>query len=202
MKSFATWLWERIFYGLDQITIFSLLRRFIKPLQGSYLFVDSWVHGNLLLSIIVLLIWCRPRTNWFSVLILVYAILRVYEILIYQLNIILFREARERATGPKLSPIRSIVLLLLNYVEVIFWFALFYLNFNWAFSDGTNRLSTYDQAFGVSLSRMTYSAVSEVTPKESLGYVLLHSQATIGLFMTVFVLGWAISLLVEEQKPQ
>lgn len=183
------------------MTIFGLLRRFVTPLQGSYCFVDIWVHVNLLLSILVLLLWCHPCVLWFSVIMLIYAALRVYEILIYQVNVIIFGKSRaKKAKRNKLllSPLRSVLSLLLNYLEVIFWFAVFYLQFNWAFLDGSIRLATYDQAFGVSLSRMTYSGIAEVTPSGTLGYVLLHAQATIGLFMTVFVLGWAISLLVEN----
>jgi hypothetical protein len=202
MNSFTIKLWDSIFYGLEQITVFELLRRFIKPLQGSsrYFFVDIWVHGNLLLSILVLLLWCCPCVFWFSVVVLIYAALRVYEILIYQVNVIIFGKARAKRTGikPLFAPLRSVLSLLLNYLEVILWYDVFYLQFNWAFSDGSVKLATYDQAFGVSLSRMTYSGIAEVMPLETLGYVLLHSQAAIGLFMTVFVLGWAISLLVED----
>lgn len=113
----------------------------------------------------------------------------------------MFGKRRAKGKGQDtalLDPVRSVLSLLLNYIEVIFWFALFYLHFSSSFRSGATELASHSQAFGFSLSRMTFSGIVDIVPNDSLGYILLHSHATIGLFMTVFVVGWAISVLFED----
>lgn len=201
MNSFTVPLWYRIFYGLQLISVFGLLNLLIKPIRGSYLFVDIWVHGNFILSILVFLLWCSASVAWVTGVVLAYAALRLYEILIYQFNVIFFGKLRAKKKGQDnalLDPVRSVLSLLLNYIEVIFWFALFYLHFSSSFRGGATKLASHSQAFGFSLSRMTFSGIVEIVPNDCMGYILLHSHATIGLFMTVFVVGWAISVLFED----
>ena len=55
-----------------------------------------------------------------------YAILRVFEVIIYQLNVLFFDPYRAEKRGEVYkikSPTRMVILLLHNYVEVMFWYA-------------------------------------------------------------------------------
>lgn len=92
-----------------------------------YTFVDLWVMGNLLLSMVLsyFLVNYRGDNKWYIILISIYTFMRVFEVVIYQINVNLFHlyraKKKNRAYSIK-SPTRTMVLLLHNYIELIFWF--------------------------------------------------------------------------------
>ncbi len=114
--------WANIFSFLSKISIFSFIRK--KKNDNIHIFVERWVLGNLLLAITTTLIGYKVK--WFLYIIIGYAILRVFEIIIYQLNVLFFDPYRAEKRGKKYeikSPTRMVILLLHNYVEVMFWYA-------------------------------------------------------------------------------
>lgn len=202
MKSFIVGLWSKIFGALRWISPFQIFRTLIPTIKESASFVDVWVLGNLLLSIILLSMCSAPNLLWWEILSICYGVIRVCEIGIYQINVLLFDEYRARkARKPYVvRDFRRLVLLLLhNYVEIIIWFALFYRNIDWAFETGGITLDSFLMALNFSFITMTSFGYSTIIPKEALSYILTIIQSAIGLFMALLILARFISLLPEPK---
>lgn len=91
------------------------------------------------------------------------------------------------------------ILLLHSYVEIIFWFALFYRNIDWAFETGGVALNSFFASLNLSFVTMTTFGYTAISPKETLGDVLIIIQSIIGLFMTLLILARFISLLPSPE---
>ena len=135
--------WEFIFRFLGKISIFNCIRLFKKKM--TYKFVENWVIFNLFIAIISSLIIFTLKVKSLSIILCVYGLLRVFEIIIYQINVLLFDPYRANMKGEiyKIkSPTRIVILLLHNYVEIIFWYSVFhltallFLNLNFEYSWG------------------------------------------------------------------
>lgn len=114
-------MWDDIFGFLEKISIFYIIRKLTD--SKSHKFVDGWVIGNLIASIASsLLVY-----NLYSIsriliyFIIIYAILRVFEIIIYQINVLIFHPLRSKNYKIK-SIYRMVLALLSNYVEIMFWY--------------------------------------------------------------------------------
>ena len=94
MKSFIVELWAQIFSILRWIVPFQIIRTLIPTTKESYRFVDGWVLGNLIFSIVLLLISSAPNIRPWEVIAMVWGGLRVIDILIYLINVLLFNEYR------------------------------------------------------------------------------------------------------------
>ena len=202
MKSFVVELWSGIFSILRWISPFQVIRTLIPAIRGSHGFVDGWVLGNLQLSIVLLLMCSAPSLHWWEIIAICYGIIRVFEVFIYQINVLLFDEYRARKAGKTyaLRGFRRLVILLLhNYAEIIFWFALFYRNLDWAFETGKINLNSFSVSLNFSFVTMTTFGYSTIFPKETLGYILTLTQSIIGLFMALLILARFISLIPAPQ---
>ena len=216
MKSFIVELWSKIFNVLEKISLFWVIRwvvrknspatskicRFIE----SYGFVELWVLGHLLLSIVLLSICSATGA-------VIYGGLRVFEVLTYLINVLLFAEYRHKKkeyeerkkgeiyTSPyALRGYRRIVILLLhNYAEIIFWFALFYRHWDWAFVTGRAYLNSFFGALNFSFVTMTRFGYTAIYPMETSSHVLVFIQSAIGLFMVLLILARFISLLPKPK---
>lgn len=118
--------WANVFNVLSKISIFFIVRKFKKSM--TYTFVEGWVLGNLVGALTSTLIgyYLGYNLKWLMYIIVGYAILRVFEVIIYQLNVLFFDPYRAEKRGEVYkikSPTRMVILLLHNYVEVMFWYA-------------------------------------------------------------------------------
>lgn len=125
-KGFIVEYCSMIFGFLGKISVFSVIRRFRKTM--TYTFVDAWVLGNFFAAILLTLLgyYLGDNVSWLMYLTVGYAILRVFEIIIYQINMLLFDPYRTLKKGKEYiikSPTRTVILLLHNYIEVMFWYA-------------------------------------------------------------------------------
>ena len=116
--------WFCIFDHIESMLPFSFLKRYF--FDKKKWFSDLWVLLNLILSFIAMML---VHKNWLPQLmglIKVYALVRVFEIVIYQMNVLLFHPYKawkdKKARYSVQSPHRSVVLLIHNLFEVIFWF--------------------------------------------------------------------------------
>jgi len=119
-------LWANIFNVLSKISIYYFVKKIKKNI--SYTFVEGWVLGNLIAAIALTGVgyYLGNKIRWILYVILMYAILRVFEVIIYQLNVLFFDPYRAEKQGKKYkikSPTRMVILLLHNYVEVMLWYA-------------------------------------------------------------------------------
>jgi hypothetical protein len=202
MKTFITELWSRVFSVLRWVSLFQIIRACIPALRESRIFVDAWVLGNSLFAILFLAICSAPSLRWWELVIIVYGAIRVIEVVVYQINVLLFDEYRAKKAGRPyaLRSYRRIVILSLhNYVEVVFWFAIIYRNLSWAFQVTGPTLDSFFASLNLSFVTMTTFGQTRVSPIGTLGEMLILSQSVIGLFMALVVLARFISLLPEVE---
>lgn len=198
MKTFIVDLWAAVFAGLRWISVFQLIRTVFKRTKRSYLFVDIWVLGHLVLAAIGVAFSSPYDISSWQAFLLVWGGVRVLETVVYQVNVLLFDEYRTKKAGRRYAVRgfrRTIILLLHNYAEIMLWYAMFYRSFNNSFTDGMTKLHTALQAIGFSFSAMTTFGYASTHPTSWLGSALLFSQSTIGVFMAVVILAHFISLL-------
>jgi hypothetical protein len=130
-QGFIIPFWSAVFGFMEKVSVFhwiSILLNKYKPLLNRYTFVETWVFGHLIASILASIIiynvdfgpqiWHRAII-W---LIIVYGALRVFEIIIYQINMLFFHPFRGENYHIK-SARRTLILLLHNYAEIIFWYS-------------------------------------------------------------------------------
>jgi hypothetical protein len=133
---------------------------------------------------------------------LCYAGIRIFEIAIYQINVLLFDEYRAEKASQKyaVGGFRRIVLLLLhNYIEVLCWFALFYRNLSFLFDSKHILLDSLGGSLYFSLVTMSTLGYGDITPKERGGLFLVFTQISIGIFMALLILARFISLLPKPK---
>jgi len=183
--------WKQIFGSLVHMSIFTMVRYFVTGGRGGSRFSEMYTLVNLFLSIAYLLLIPLPSTQrYVTIIILVYPTYRIFEIIVYHISI--FLSLRE-LHGIR----RSIILLLHNYIEVLFWFACFYrllpcCFYHPPFVTGTRTLSG---SLYFSLVTMSTLGYGDIRPINEIGRLIVSGQTLIGIFMAIFILGRFVSLL-------
>jgi hypothetical protein len=209
--SFSRFPWE--YTILERVSI--EVRKLIRDKILGYGFVDAWVCANLILLIILSSTCSALNLHWgqpFADFAVIYGGLRVWEVIIYQINVLFFDEyrAKDRESTLRKKGItyvtyalrsyrRVVILSLLNYLEIVFWFALFYHNLNGAFETGKASLDFFPAAVHFSLVTMTGFGNTSISPQGPLGYALTSIQIAIGLFMVVVIIARFIALLPKPK---
>ena len=223
-QSFIVGLWSGLFNILVKLSPFywvcmsiPVIRRDYKAvyyrdkprISGIYhYFVEWWALGNSLLSCTLLIVASVLNMNWGEFVCVAYGMTRVYDIVTTQIDTLLFRVYRIRKIEAQMEKegvpytshairgnVRIVVLILQNYAELIFWFALFYHYWAWAFFSQTESLSSLFTLLTFSFNTMTTFGATSVNACESWGRVLVFVQSIIGLFMALMILSRFISFL-------
>jgi len=195
-RSFIVDLWAALFDLLRWASPFFLLHRFLRK-RPTHFVVDAWVLAHFLasLSAVVCIRVSQCSSLWY--IILVYSYIRMFEITVYQTNVLLFDEYRISNRGQEYylrSYRRTVLLLLHNYFEIILWFAASYLVLSGDFAfEGPPR----------SLAGVIYSSFAimsgfgspGVKPLTTLGLYILWAQSLVGLFMTLLSLARFVSIM-------
>lgn len=123
MDGFIIPFWNTVFRFLEKVSLFYWLKKHID-IKKQYTFVEFWVFGNLIASILFsyIVYHLTPRNQVFIWFILGYSALRVFEIIVYQINVLLFHEIGVDDYHIK-SAKRTLILLLHNFAEIIFWYS-------------------------------------------------------------------------------
>lgn len=188
--------WNAIFGFLERLSIFYLVRKF--KVCKTYRFVELWVLGNLILSILFSHIAYNFQNRYLSYGILIYGLIRVFEVVIYQINVLIFHPYRAAKKGKKYfikSPFRMVVLLLHNYIEIIFWFMSIYISM---LVIGNNVVF---ESWGTYLKLSSFCFVSsDLTILEAKGFLsslawVAYIEVISGLIMTIISLGRFIGTL-------
>jgi hypothetical protein len=199
-------LWERIFHYLRFISVFELVRLSSKKwpriafVRTTY-FVDLWVLFHLLFSFFSIVIIKYIDFFPLQISLVTYGCLRIFEIFVYQVNVLLFDEYRTVSKGENylLQSIRRIIVLLLhNFIEIIFWFGSTYILFTNNFSVNLQNVSVMEIIY-ISFIRMTNFGSSNLNYTSSFGLQLLWFQSVIGLFMTLIVLARFLGALPKPK---
>lgn len=117
--------WYCVFNLIENILPFRLMKKCI--FKNTKEFSDKWVLLNLILSFITMI---SMHNGWFqqiTKIIMFYSFVRILEIMIYQINVLLFHpykalEVEKKKHYRVQNPYRSVVLLIHNLFEVVFWF--------------------------------------------------------------------------------
>ncbi|QTC40389.1 hypothetical protein I7V34_14515 [Bacillus sp. V3] len=187
--------WEKSFHFLRYISLFEWLRILAKKWTvlrcvTTHTFVDMRVLFHFFLSFSSILIMKYSGYAPLHVSLVIYGSLRILEIFVYQINVLLFDEYRAQIRGRNYilkSTRRMILLLLHNFIEIIFWFGSTYILFTDNFSVNLKDFSIVEVIY-LSFIRMTNFGSSPLNYTSSTGLQLLWFQSIIGLFMTLIVL--------------
>ena len=198
MSSFIVKFWSRTFTFLAKVSVFSIVRK-LFPSAITARFVDFWVLSHLALSMMAVIVAAYSPYPVLGYLFMSYGFIRTFEIVVYQMNVLLFDEYRVVKAGGEyhLEGYRRIVLLLLqNYFEIILWLACTYtvmaadFDHKWQSGTGTVFGGIYS-----SFITMTTFGDFDLLPKTALAAFVLLFHATVGLFMTLLSLARFISLI-------
>jgi hypothetical protein len=201
-------MWAAIFGLLAQFSLLTQLRRAIPWLAAparTYLVVEVWVIGHSLMACAAAIFASATPHSWLHNAMLVYGALRVFEIVVTQINVLLFDEWRARRAGKSyaLRGYRRILILLAhNYAEVVFWFALALLSFNdrtWLELDDPSVTTTLRST----LLAMVAFSTEGIRPIERAAATLLSVQALVGVLMTILTLARFLALMPTpaSQEP-
>lgn len=125
---------------------------------------------------------------------------RIVEIIFYQLFALLFtREENLR------SPERMLVLLILNYFEIILWFAFFYrVSYDLFFiRKGVNiSLNSISGSLYFSVVTMTTLGYGDITPNNIVAMFIISSQTLIGLYIALIIIARFIPFLRRAETKK
>jgi hypothetical protein len=163
---------------------------------------ELWVLSNIFASILLLKIMSAsssPASKW---LVSVYAAFRLLEVVTFQFYTQIYggyRGAKPTLRYTINSYRRSIVLALLLYVESIIWFAVLYRLGSANFNASHLRLDSFLVALYYSVVTMTTVGYGDISPKGTMGVLIVTTQALVGLFMTILVLARIISYIPKPE---
>jgi len=212
-ESFIVGLWSLVFWVATWATPYHWITKSVAGLKRgwtpSHLFTDAWLLAHLVAAASLVFVPSMrgiERLEWVAV---GYGGFRVFETLVYQINVLLFggyRRGRWRQPQVVLSRRRLVVTSLQNYVEVILWFALFYRHWQAAFIQTDWPLIPPDRVLtwlNLSFATMTTFGYPTVQANESLAVLLTFVQSAIGALMALIILAGFVSLLpTPETRDQ
>lgn len=211
-RSFIVDFWAAIFGALRRISLLGLIRAVgavtppswgVRRATSSTWFVDAWALGHLALAGLSVLLVTAAPTSPLSTAFALYGIFRTFEIVVVQLNIILFDQYRARREGRSYSLrgyLRSVLLLLQNFAEIVFWFAAAYASF------GQAELAPRDLSVAGLLRESFLTTVSfgSAAPEVvgSGGLALVAWQGLVGLLVTILSLARFVGLLPRPDSRE
>lgn len=190
MDSFIVGFWKSIFAALYRATPFGLVSQRVKISHGG---VDAWVLAHFFFAIAVWVIVPTIDYALLNAVVAFYAAWRVLEVVIYQINVILFDPFQTSAYALK-SYRRSVLLAMQTFVEILFWFAAIYRIFADNF-DKAAILKSIDGSIYFSAVTMATLGYGDITPLSVLGRAIVVGHIGVGFFLSIVVIGRFISLL-------
>lgn len=195
VRNITKWLWK-IFHR-DKIKGLSPDEQKIyfeehKPLTHTYLFPELWVLGNAGCGVIVYcLMACQIISNFWGWICVVLVCLRMFEILVYHINVTLFDPIINSQNNYAIkSATRMLILLLINMVEYILYFSIVYL-----FFIPKNVDVSCWQVFSMSMSAFMNIDMPIVVGSPNAVMVLVRLESIIGVFMNLICIARVIGML-------
>lgn len=204
--------YAKLFEWLSWISLFAgvafILKERFEEREYSTRFIEYWVFLHLVLSVcsfIAVYLW--GEQTWLVYILITYGALRTFEIMVKQVNVLLFDKYRHeiknrqnQETGEQEEYhvegyLRMIILLIHNVFEIIFWFAMMYMYSLGLFKIEDDISNNLAQALYISFVTMTSFGSPNYNIKDSLGMYLISIQSITGLIMTLLTFARFISLL-------
>lgn len=203
---FIVSFWERIFRGLSYVSLFALVsflrkeyfNKIIPKKVDNYKFVEYWGLGNLLCSVCSSLVVYYYSCSWLAILLSLYGIFRIFEIVVYQINVMLFdpyRALKEKRKYVIKSPTRLVLLLMHNYVEIVFWFTTTVISFLSIDDMLKNSWTYYLQMNFICITTFDTSEMLHNIKQENIFLLFAFLESVVGFLMTVISLARFIGLL-------
>lgn len=163
---------------------------------------DYFVIGASVLSLIAFCRWDPELCTWGRALLLGLALYRVFDLLVSLLHLGLLGAIHDDVPLDRLPASRlrrALSCVLLNYFELLFWFALVYIQIDHIDSGQFNRpIHCHRQACFVSMSTMTTVGYGGYAPEGGLAL----AAATVQAFMVLVVVVIVISRIVTLSKAR
>jgi len=200
---------------LDKCCNWTLLRWLEKKFGESFWLVDVYVLSFFALSFVFYIVasatyilsfpagYATPRCSFCAILWIVVPMLayRVWDWAPYILRVSIFTEPRKGKTNIK-DPKRTVILLILNYLEMIFWFAALYSTFDlngWLHvKEGTRPLATLRE----STMLMVANWSGNFSDLNRCAWFAVTFQSLFGLFMTIMIVARFIAFLPPADPKQ
>lgn len=173
-------------------------RAVFGPNPTSYFFVDAWVLGHVVLSVIFWSVVSPAMAGFWQGMLFIYACWRVLEICIYNMRQMLGAHSKIPTPDTVRSTRRSFLLSLFNYAEVLFWFAALYRVVAPSFGSNSEFVGTATGSFYFSI--LTMATYGDITPKTPAVQWLVASHLAISLYITLGVLARFVSLLPRPRS--
>lgn len=129
-QGFIVEFWAKVFEILNEKSVFNLVKIIVRFIINNfnlkfnaYIFSEIWVIFNLILSFISIRIMYNSNNKLVIKSLTLYGVIRVGEIIVYQINVILFDQYRSGKKYKISSYTRSTILLIHNFIEIIFWYS-------------------------------------------------------------------------------
>lgn len=200
-KTYILNFWKTILTSINWLCPFQLISKIINRFgfSISHAFVDTWVLGHFILAWTVLFIFGYIYPQWLVWTLIILAAIRMIEIITYQLSILLFDQYKNKDYA--LAGYRRILVLsIMNYIEILLWFAIFYRYLRIDFYDTNKVLSTAIGSLYYSMVTISTLGYGEIYPISSLGRVVVTAQIAIGIFLLVLILSRIISYLPKPNS--
>jgi len=166
------------------------------------IYIERWAIGCFILSIVLFFLSFEQKIKWWEIIFLVVGAVRIIELIIVVARVLFFHGFKLEKSdhiGPFSGPRRLVILLLLNYIELVFWFALFNRNFLCLSSSCLNEPT---QALAFSFVNISGVGTSSYVPVHPAGRLLVLFQSVIGVFMALTVLAKFISYLPGPKNKE
>ena len=176
---------------LRRHTVHGILKNRIGALDSDSR-IEAWVVTFTAVSILAFLF--IPASGLLGTILLVVAILRLYEILINVIHATIFYGVVD--TKPMAGYRRIVILLFANLVEVVFWFGFIY---RWFPFDFTNSSVSFQlSALSYSFSTATGVGSPPISAESNSTVIISLAESALGLFMIVAVLAKFVSSLAPS----
>src|SRR5262249_15066080 len=166
-----------------------------KVAPKGHFFVDVWVLCWLAASFVCYVVSFWVQNFYLQWAVVAISIVRMFEYLVFNLNIMLLARKREEPANLR-SYRRSVILLLCNYLETIFWFATWYsILANHSLLEASESRSLSISILRESIVLMVANSTGSVTAKSDIALAAFTVHSLVGLFLTTAMVSWFISLL-------
>lgn len=164
--------------------------------HGNWRFVDTWVLSHVALAACAWLAIGALGAYYFFLIPIAYGALRTWEVAITAMDVML--GGRPDAEFTVRSVRRSLILGVLNYVEVMFWFAAAYAYFSSEFGTNAVLVRTITGSFYYSILTMT--TYGDISPQTTFGRWLVTVHLLLSIYLTIGVLGRLVSTLPRPRS--
>jgi hypothetical protein len=195
--------WSHFFYFLSRISVFELLRVAVPAWRNSYVFVEWYVTAVTALSVAALLVAANRievSVTWILAAAVAFGAFRIFEVVVYQVNVLLFDEYRSRTSNGEYalrSYRRLVILLVHNYFEIVCWFGVIYSYFirSGLIKFPSDEHPSVFQIFRESML-LTFAFNPHLyEPVTDWAVFAFSAQAAIGVFLTIVMFARFIALL-------